>query len=435
MKKFFAIFVYAVSVNVFSMELSDFAKLALDNNSELNRYRSEFNAFSEIEKQTFGALLPSINVSLARSKVDQERSDQGNLPIQQKYTTESDAIILRQSVYNPKRFRDYERSKVDVISERYALEYKKDVLEMKVVEAYFRLLKSYEEEKLLVDKINLLKEQSIAAQKAIVAGYGTKTEKSEISAAYDKSMVELISSRQKIKIELSDLSYLTGKKIEQISPFKEKNRDFDIFSKKSEINWERDALENNNSLLSIRKKIESAKLNLESQKMSRYPTLDLNIQISRGTSESSFFLNTETKSKSIGLNFFMPIYQGGIMKSVVRESAHRLDAEMERLKFEEEEVQKKIKRSFYSLSENLKLHRALLTAVNSAEIALDANKKSTKAGVRRRLDILVANQKLIGVKKELIESKINILSLWLSLNMQSGSLDNNSLNFVARFLR
>ena len=131
----------------------------------------------------------------------------------------------------------------------------------------------------------------------------------------------------------------------------------------------------------------------------------------------------------------MPLYKGGIMKSVVRESAYRLDAELERLKFEQEEIEKKIKRSFYSLAENLKLQKALLTAVNSAEIALDSNKKSTKAGVRGQLDILVANQKLIGVKKELIESKINILTLWLSLNMHSGSLDSDSLDYVARFLR
>ena len=121
MKIFFMLFMYALCVSGFSMDLSDFAKLAVQNNSELNRYRAEFKAFSEIEKQTFGALLPSITVSLARSKVDQERSDQGNLPLQQKYTTESDALILSQSVYNPKRLREYERSKIDVISESYAL--------------------------------------------------------------------------------------------------------------------------------------------------------------------------------------------------------------------------------------------------------------------------------------------------------------------------
>ena len=37
----------------------------------------------------------------------------------------------------------------------------------------------------------------------------------------------------------------------------------------------------------------------------------------------------------------MPLYKGGIMKSVVRESAYRLDAELERLKFEQEEIEKK----------------------------------------------------------------------------------------------
>ena len=38
----------------------------------------------------------------------------------------------------------------------------------------------------------------------------------------------------------------------------------------------------------MRDQIESVKLALKSEKYGRYPTLDLNIQIARGTSESTF---------------------------------------------------------------------------------------------------------------------------------------------------
>ena len=47
------------------------------------------------------------------------------------------------------------------------------------------------------------------------------------------------------------------------------------------------------------------------RKLNRYPTIDLNIQMARGSSESTFFVDSETKSNSIGLTFFSTFIPGG----------------------------------------------------------------------------------------------------------------------------
>ena len=82
----------------------------------------------EKERQSLANLLPTVDLSVARSKVGQERSDIGTGKINQNYIIERDAIVLRQPVYRPELFTDLKRSRVDVEAERFALKDKENIL-------------------------------------------------------------------------------------------------------------------------------------------------------------------------------------------------------------------------------------------------------------------------------------------------------------------
>ena len=68
----------------------------------------------------------------------------------------------------------------------------------------------------------------------------------------------------------------------------------------------RDAVKTTMSFKSKKEKFPLAKTSLSSEKLNRYPTIDLNVQMARGSSESTFFVDSETNSNSIGLTFFLP---------------------------------------------------------------------------------------------------------------------------------
>ena len=87
------------------------------------------------------------------------------------------------------------------------------------------------------------------------------------------------------------------------------------------------------------------------------------------------------------------------------------------------------------MQENMKLREALKSAVKSAIIELEANKKSALVGVRKQLDILVSQQKLMRVEGELIDAKLNILSYWLNLNFLASEFDKNTINKANLFLQ
>jgi outer membrane protein len=197
--------------------------------------------------------------------------------------------------------------------------------------------------------------------------------------------------------------------------------------------WEERAVKANYEILSKREKISAAKKALAGAKFDRYPTVDLNIQLSRGSSESTFFVNSETKSQSVGLTFFLPIYQGGSISSKIRQSTSLLDAEIEGLRFQEEDLRKRVQKTYFGMQDNIKLSEALNSAVKSATVELDANRKSAIAGVRKQLDILVSQQNLLRVERELVDSNLNIILFWLNLNMLTSSIDRSTIEKTNKF--
>ena len=418
-----------------TVDLAFCIESALKNSAEIREARVNFDAFKEMEKQGLANLLPTIGISVSRAKIEQERSDGGGFKIDQNYVTESDAISLRQPVYRPKLIKDYKKAKQQVSAEKFLLLHKEDMLKMSVSEVYLKLLRAYEERTLLEKGITLLSEQKKATVKSIEAGRGTLTELAEINAANDKALADLIRAKQGIKLRMNELNFYTG---ESLSNVKKLDNDKNNFEKFDELNlgtWEDRAVINNFEIQSKRETIAVAKTALASEKLNRHPTLDLNIQMSRGSSESTFFVDSETKTNSLGLTFFLPLYQGGSVSSRIRQSASLLDAKIEGLRFEEENLRKRVQRAFYGMQENIKLRDALKSAVKSAMIELEANKKSALVGVRKQLDILVSQQKLIRVEGELIDAKLNILLYWLNLNFLASEFDKNTINKANLFLQ
>ena len=407
---------------------------ALLNNSEIRKARADFRAFKEIEDQSFSNLLPSVGISVSRSRVEQNRADGGSFSIKQNYITESDAITLRQPVYRPKLYKEFKKARQQVIAEELLLLNKEDTLKMKVAEIYIKLLGAYEEEGLLAKRMRLLSEQKKAATKSIEAGRGTITELAEINAASDKVYADLIRAKQNIRLELNELQFYTGEEIKEIKILNDDINDFSMFKEDSISKWEEEAVSNNYELKSKKEMISAAKIALSSEKLNRYPTVDLNVQMARGSSESTFFVDTETKSNTVGLTFFLPLYQGGSVSSKIRQSASRLESELQGLRLQEEDIRKSVQRIYFGMLESIDLHDALKSAITSAMIELEATKKSTSAGVRKQLDVLISQQKALSVEREFIEAKLNILLYWLNLNMLKSDLNLEKIKIVNNFL-
>ena len=92
-------------------------------------------------------------------------------------------------------------------------------------------------------------------------------------------------------------------------------------------------------------------------------------------------------------------------------------------------------KNHFGLKENIRLRKAIEKAIESARTELDANEKSATAGIRRKLDVLESQQKLLTVEKELVGSTMNIVLEWSNLNAFSGSLNNQNIRKIQNFIK
>ena len=96
-----AIFFSIVPVELLSKSLEDHIRGALTYNPQLKKSEAELKAVEERVNQAMAEILPRISLSISRSKVAQDRKDQG-LPLRrQNYVTESDSLLLQQPIYRP----------------------------------------------------------------------------------------------------------------------------------------------------------------------------------------------------------------------------------------------------------------------------------------------------------------------------------------------
>lgn len=414
--------------------LIDCVDTAIKHNPEMKKVNAEYRAFKERKEQARSELLPKISLNVSRSKVNQDRSDGSRPKFTQNYITESDSLLLRQPIYRPAFLKNYEKVGEEVSAERLLLLYRTDIFTMSVIETYMTLMSSSIEVRLLNKKIKLLNEQNLAAEKSLEAGTGTITEKYEIQASLDKTNAEMVNAKQTVEMLLKKLSLLVGEDIKKISTLNSKELEFKDIIDKEYVEIEQQALTKNYQIRQMRKRIKALEMALEIEKYSKYPTLDLSLQLARGSSESTFFVDSKTYSQSVGISLSMPLYQGGKLNSRIRQASFSLEAEKEALNLEEHRLRNELQESFFGLRKNIVLNNALNAAIVSAEIDLDSNMKSAIAGVRRQLDVLFSQQRLLEIEKNHVVSKIDALLSWFRLCLLMGNLDKHVFLQAERYL-
>ncbi len=392
------------------------------------------NIIKENENQAYSQLLPTLSLQVARSQVEQDRKDNAQQFPTQSYTTESDSLTLSQPVYRPKLWSELKKAKKLTLSSRHEAKNEEQNLLLRVSLAYLNALSTQDNTLLHQKKIELLKVQKRFAEKSILAGTGTKTDLLEISASLDRAEATLIKLLQQQDFSFAELSILTGKNIKKIYTFDHKRFIPEDYNPGSLIKWQESSKKNNPMVMSIGERLNAAKIAISSSKYDHFPTVDLTAQISRGSSESTYFVNSSTETQSVGLSFFLPIYSGGMITSKVRQSIEQFNLEAEELRKMKNELKIKVQESYNSVREKKSLIKALIKARESAYSLVTANEKSVELGIRRRLDVLVSQQQLISVEKDLALTRFELITAWFDLHFNSGLSLDREIEFINGFL-
>jgi outer membrane protein/protease secretion system outer membrane protein len=406
---------------VFTLPLA--YRLALANDKAYAVVQAQAAAAQEALPQALARQLPSIGYSSSRTRILQQRRDENlNYP-DQAYLSQSDTVQLKQPIFNRRLDATEAQARASVEGVEASLQAERQALGVRVAQAYYNLLLAQSREQLIAVQQNSLGTRLDAAQRAFAAGTGIRTDIDELRAQLDLLNAQALGVRQAIANARTDLEVLVGVPFVRIAPIVAGQLSPSRLQPGELRDWSDRAMAQSAEVRAREAQLLAAEAALRASQADHLPTLDLVAQLSRSSSDNSFFVNSVTQNKAIGVQLNVPIYQGGYLRSRDRQAAANVEEARAQLERVRNGIRVEVLKAHSAVREGLERIAALEKAVASAGQVVLASQQSFKAGLRTTLDIVAAEQREAQARLDLSEAQLSLLAAWAKLKSYVGEVE------------
>jgi len=180
------------------------------------------------------------------------------------------------------------------------------------------------------------------------------------------------------------------------------------------------AVRSHPDMRSAQRQITVAELNIERARAAMKPTL---------TGRASLSLDQDFNDRSsVGVELSGPIYQGGRLSSLVRQTRARRDAQFANLHVVRHDVEQNVGNAWARLAVAVATLQATDQQVRSASVAFRGVQEEATLGARTTLDVLNAEQELLDARAERISAEVERYVAIYSLLQAMGMLTVDHLN-------
>ena len=130
----------------------------------------------------------------------------------------------------------------------------------------------------------------------------------------------------------------------------------------------------------------------------------------------------------------VPIYQGGLVNSKVRESLANQEKARQDLENARRTVAQNTRAAFLGVTSGVAQIKALEAALVSSQSSLDSTKLGQEVGVRTQVDVLNAQQQLISTRRDHAQAVYGYAVNGLKLKAAAGTLAEADLAYVNQWL-
>ena len=412
--------------------------------------------------QSRSALLPQIDFNYTYQEQDQDGSssflqvNQETLettPVPRDFNEDSDTetwrLELRQSVFRWDRWVQYRRS--EKVAAQAEIDYSaaQQDLMLRVSARYFNVLAAKDTLDSAEAALESTARQLEQAEKRFEVGLIAITDVQEAQAAYDNTVAAVIAAKRDLATAAEFLREITG---ESYAELQQPGDDLPLAIPlpADEDAWVDRSLEQNLTLLSSRVNLDIASDDIKIQRTGYYPTIDLvastgNFDQTTDGDSTTVFPNAgsitsptdsdaDIDTDSIQLQLNVPLFQGGRVRSNVREAVYRQRAAKERLERVMRETERESRDAYLSLMAEISRVKALRRAVESSQTALEATEAGFEVGTRTTVDVLDARRRLFESETNYARSKYDYIVNIIRLKQAAGILSPRDLMEVDGWL-
>ena len=375
----------------------------------------------EVLPQALSALRPQVDLTVSRSLNNQTQNTTGRSQTEQRYQSGSQILSVRQPIIRQQQTHEINRASAQVAYADWYLSHEEALMAIRLTQAYTDVMLAHDRISTIRVRVTVAGERLSYARASFNAGRGPKhevdsalAELSVLKAEALKGDQALISARRRLGVLIGATQPIVGS---SLTNFKEPDK-LNLPSLDDAV---AQALESNPEILAAREKVRVSSAALKYAEAANLPTLDLVAQLSHSNGENSFFASTSQRSRTIGLQFNMPLYAGGRNASFSRQAAAELELANETLNRLIDDVTLAVQTEHENLVQSLALSDALKLAVDAAEELVSSMRLGQINGLSSRLDVTVAAGKRQDAAFEFYRIRYDRLNAWLRLRLLMGT--------------
>ena len=415
---------WACQAQMTAFNLKQIYEFALAQDASIRASRAATDAGRERLPQAKAGLMPQISASASRNDNTLSSTSPNLLgnPVTttDQYFSDNRSIQLRQPIVNMQRWLQFEQAKSIVEEAEANLEKELQNLVVRVAGAYFEALLADEQLELVLAQKTTFSAMLDAAQKAIVAGSGTRTDIDDARSRLDMAVAQELEARQNQDLTKRQLQLLINQPVTKLAALNVGALKL-VLPEPANVNmWTQKAEEASPEIKSLRARLEASKREVSKAQAGHLPTLDAIAQWSNSGSENITRINSRYETKSVGIQLSIPLYSGGYVSSTIRQAvAEQIRAE-ETLEALRRDLGVRVHKEFRGITEGVLRVRALEQAVRSAEQMMRSTQMSLKAGTRTQLDVLNAQQQYTLALRDLAQARFVYLMSKVKLSALAG---------------
>jgi outer membrane protein len=309
---------------------------------------------------------------------------------------------------------------------------------VRVAQAYFDVLIAENTVVLVEAQQKAISEQLEQAKRNFEVGSATITDTLEAQARFDLTGAQGIAAKNDLEIKRNALQQLINAKPGDLSQLGKQFKP-EAPQPADMEKWVAEA-----QLGSLQVAISQAGAEIADKEVSRnrgghYPTLDLVANYTQNNTNGSSFggnlgLGSDTTMKSVGVQLNIPLFEGGVTNSKLREAEANRERAKQELESARRNADQQTRQAYLGVVSGMSQVQALQQALASSQSALDASKLGQEVGVRTNVDVLNAQQQLYSTRRDLYQAQYNYLLSELRLKQAVGTLGEADLNRVNQAL-
>lgn len=429
----------------YAADLLEVYREALTDDPQFSAARAAYQAGQEVVPQARAGLLPFLNLTGNVNRNETEERPRGSSLLRggsSEFTTDDVTLSVTQPLFRWQSVIQLRQARVQLTVTEAQLRTAQQDLILRVAQAYFDVLAAQDTLAFVRAQKAAIGEQLAQAKRNFEVGTATIVDTHEAQSRFDLVTSQEIAAQNDLEIRRRALQQIIGEVPEKLAPLAE---DFKLVPPiPTDMSEWVDASQRNALPVMIQEAtLDIAAKEIERQRAGHYPTVDAVAAYSEssasgsaplGSGTATFRGGNDTTDKIVGLQLALPIYQGGLINSRVREAVANRERARAQLVDAQRTAALQTRQAFLNVTNGIAQVDALMAALASSQLSLDSTMTGLEVGVRTQIDVLNAQQQLFSARRDLAIARYNTIVNLLRLEAAVGMLEETEVIEVNRWL-